>query len=191
MRSNVLTFLLRVQLWRGLLLCANGGTPPLQLFTGSPHASVTFSDRLRKPSRAAQSAVSPLPNYYFLFLSSLYKQCFLLSILPGSCPTPSSVYTVFFSSFKSFLKQFLPCLFFPFSYTNLLPLRTFVPLSCHVHFPHLTSSSPACLYSPIPSITYPLISSPLVIFPQKRKEGGGRRDEAGSKGHRWMSVNFF
>lgn len=149
MRSNVLTFPLRVQLWRGLLLCANGGTPPLQLFTGSPHASVTFSDRLRKPSRAAQSAVSPLPNYYFLFLSSLYKQCFLLSILPGSCPTPSSVYTVFFSSFKSFLKQFLPCLFFSFLIYKPAPSS------------YLCSSQLSCSFP-----SFNLFLSRLLIFPR-------------------------
>lgn len=154
--------------------CERGDSPSSIIYR-KPSCICDFSDRLRKPSRAEQSAVIPLPNYYFLFLLSPYKQCFIHSILPGSFPTPSSVYVFLSSSiYFVFLSLFLSQSYsFSFSF-----LFAFVSLGSRVHFPYLTS-----FYSLIPSVTYPLIPSPLaplVIFiPKKEKKGeeGGMKQE--------------
>lgn len=173
----------------GTSVCERGDSPSSIIYR-KHSCFCDFRDRLRKPSRAAQRTVVPLPNYHFLILLSLDKQCFLLSILPGSFPYPSSVYMFFPFTFFP-LRHFLPLLFLPLSYSlylpfsspNLLSLLTFVPLSCHFHFPHLTSSPCIRFHSPVPSIAYPLIPPPLVpschLPPKKETKGeeGGMKQE--------------
>lgn len=110
-----------------------GGTPPLQLFTGSPHASVTFSDRLRKPSRAAQISVLSLPDYPLCL-----QACFC--------------------SFLFFFLQLFPLALFPLLPKHfLLPLHPlpFSPYIFHLCFArlapqHFTSFHFVC--SPLPSV---------------------------------------
>lgn len=82
-----------------------GGTPCLQLFTGSPHASVSFSGKLRKPSRAAQiSFLSPPDNSFLVFLSFCLRSfSFSLSLSLSFFSLVHNLFSFFFSIFSSFV----------------------------------------------------------------------------------------
>lgn len=158
-----------------------GGTPPLQLFTGSPHASVTFSDRLRKPSKAS--------HIYFLSSLCLQRLSSFLSIFFLFCPSvyslyhPSSLASLFFclQPFSFFLSIFSSSIYdlftpsspsFPFLSTTIFflqspsfPLRSTVfsflsifSFSVYISFPPLNF---LCCLQPFSSpCPCPISSSP-------------------------------
>lgn len=121
-----------------------GGTPPLQLFTGSPHASVTFSDRLRKPSRAAQISVLSLPDYPLCL-----QACF--------CSFLFFFYNFFHSPFSPF------CLNISSSLSILSPfLHTFFICVLHVQLHNIL---PHFILSAVPSLqSFPLFYPFLLHF---------------------------